>query len=287
MEIVILFTVLFVSFCALADKAVFGTEEWADHNINCCLGCSNNCKYCFARWNELCGPRLPRLNRIPDKDWENMRVRPKPTSLKDKKAREAKVLMFPTQHDITPEFLDHCIAYMEEAFKTLTARMLIVSKPRAECIQAICERFPQYKERILFRFTIGAYDDRILSAWEPNAPCFAERLWCLKMARDYGYQTSVSAEPLLDAVNVEGLYHLVLPHITDALWIGKLNYIKSRVQIREEGDLHLVEQIKAGQTDEMVKAIYEALKDRPQIKWKESYKKVVGIEVPTEKGLDI
>jgi len=271
----------------MTEKAVFGTSEWADHNINCCLGCQHNCRYCYGRWNEFHDRFLKNLNRMPDGVWEDMRVRPKPTSLKDKKAREAKTLMFPTQHDITPGFLDHCLAYLDRVFETLTAKLLIVSKPHIECVEAMCKRYPQYKDRILFRFTIGAYDQRILDYWEPGAPSFAERLWCLQFAKGMGYETSVSAEPLLDALNVETLYHLIEPHVTDALWIGKLNYIDTRVAVETEQDRRMVAQVKAGQTDEVIKTIYEHFKDLPKIKWKESYKKVVGIEVPTEKGLDI
>lgn len=40
------------------------------------------------------------------------------------------------------------------------------------------------------------------------------------------------------------------------------------------------------QQDSEVKKIYEALKDKPFMKWKESYKKVVGIDLADEAGLD-
>ena len=33
--------------------------------------------------------------------------------------------------------------------------------------------------------------------------------------------------------------------------------------------------------------LYHKYKDNPKIKWKESIKKIVGIEIPTEAGLDI
>jgi DNA repair photolyase len=26
-----------------------GTKEWADHNVNCIRGCSNDCRYCYAK----------------------------------------------------------------------------------------------------------------------------------------------------------------------------------------------------------------------------------------------
>ena len=30
-------------------KITLGTKEWADSNVNCYFGCSNNCKYCYAK----------------------------------------------------------------------------------------------------------------------------------------------------------------------------------------------------------------------------------------------
>jgi hypothetical protein len=43
----------------------------------------------------------------------------------------------------------------------------------------------------------------------------------------------------------------------------------------------------ATQTDDRIRELYAKLKDDPKIKWKESIKKVVGIDIPTESGLDI
>lgn len=31
------------------QKITLGTKEWADSNVNCYLGCSNNCRYCYAK----------------------------------------------------------------------------------------------------------------------------------------------------------------------------------------------------------------------------------------------
>jgi hypothetical protein len=55
--------------------------------------------------------------------------------------------------------------------------VLIVSKPHLDCIRAICDEFESFRNildvfegyhryRMVFRFTIGACDDRILSLWE-------------------------------------------------------------------------------------------------------------------------
>ena len=42
----------------------------------------------------------------------------------------------------------------------------------------------------------------------------------------------------------------------------------------------------ASQSDDRIKALYGRLEDHPKVKWKESIKAVVGIDLPTEVGLD-
>jgi hypothetical protein len=40
------------------------------------------------------------------------------------------------------------------------------------------------------------------------------------------------------------------------------------------------------QSDDNIKALFERYKGNPKVKWKESIKKVVGIALATEAGLD-
>jgi hypothetical protein len=39
--------------------------------------------------------------------------------------------------------------------------------------------------------------------------------------------------------------------------------------------------------EKALRGIYERYRDNPQVKWKESIKMVVGLEIPVEKGLDV
>jgi hypothetical protein len=41
------------------------------------------------------------------------------------------------------------------------------------------------------------------------------------------------------------------------------------------------------QSDDWVRGLYAIYKDNPQIKWKDSCKKILGLDRPTESGLDI
>ncbi len=40
------------------------------------------------------------------------------------------------------------------------------------------------------------------------------------------------------------------------------------------------------QSDEFIWDLYSRYKDNPKVKWKDSIKKIVGLEVATEPGLD-
>ncbi len=258
------------------SKKVFGTQEWASKNVNISTGCSNNCKYCYARHDAIV-----RFNRVQKGEWEHMIIRSHDVFKRHPKYDG--MVMFPSSHDIVPENLCAATITLENLLK-VGNQVLIVSKPRKECIETLCKYFRNYKKQILFRFTIGAMDDEVLNFWEPGASKYAERKECLQLAFDSKFRTSVSAEPMLDSANIDGLVEDLLPLVTDALWIGKFNNTK-RVIENDEETLNRLKKIEAGQTDKIIKAIYARHKD-PKIKWKESIKKVVGIKIPTVAGLD-
>ena len=101
-----------------------------------------------------------------------------------------------------------------------------------------------------------------------------------------GFATSVSIEPMLDAENIYALWSDLVPWVTDSIWIGKMNKVRNRVIIEDSSDEKMVSLIEEGQTDNKIKEIYEKLKDALRVKWKESIKEVVGLDLATETGLD-
>lgn len=81
----------------------------------------------------------------------------------------------------------------------------------------------------------GTGEEDVLQAFEPHAPTAKERLECLRYAHSEGFQTSVSAEPLLGGRRTaEGLFQETLPYITDTLWYGFLNKPKQRILERDD-----------------------------------------------------
>ena len=120
-------------------------------------------------------------------------------------------------------------------------------------------------------------DDAILSYWEPGAPLYSERKASLKYSYERGFQTSVSAEPMLDSPHIDTLISDLSPFVTDSIWIGKMNHLG---RFKNVSDQHLrqeINRIELGQTDIAIKAIYRRYKNNPMIKWKDSIQKVVGI----------
>lgn len=245
-------------------QSKYGTFEWSDKTINFITGCKNDCRYCYAKSMGI------RYNRNTIDNWKDEIVREK--DLEKSIPKYSGTVMFPSSHDITPEHLNESIIMLKNILKSGN-RVLIVSKPHLECIQRICQTFVDYKDRILFRFTIGSTNSKILRFWETNAPSFEERLECLKMAYEMGYQTSISSEPLLDG-NVDDLVNQLTPFVTDSIWIGKPNKLLYRTRINGWDDKETVKRC-----NELLQWIidpnflldlYSRYKDNPRIRWKDS-----------------
>lgn len=262
------------------EKPVFGTEEWAKYSANCINGCLHNCKYCYAKEMAI------RYGRKNPSNWEEEIINKKLLN-KNFRKRSGR-FMFPTSHDITPNVLDECMFFMENILKPGND-ILIVTKPHLPCIEAICQNFTEYREQILFRFTIGSFNDEVLRFWEPNAPSLNERLESLMYAHRMGFATSVSCEPLLNN-DADDLIRVLLPYVTDTIWIGKANKLPSRLRMNgytDEETIRRSEKLMTDLTNGYFIDLYDRYKDNHQIKWKESVKKIVGITVPVESGLDI
>lgn len=263
-------------------KKVSGTKEWAASNVNIQVGCSHGCRYCYAKASAI------RFGRATPESWTTEDIRL--DAVEKNYGKRKGTIMFPTTHDITPGNITEATTVLKKMLAPGN-RVLIVSKPHLDCIQKLCAALAPWKDNVLFRFTIGG-TPRHLSFWEPGAPDFSERVKALQWAHKAGFDTSVSMEPLLsiDEDEIVRLVEVFAPHVTDAIWLGKMN--KPEERLTKNGDWNeetqaAVEELLASQTDERITALYERLKDHPKVKWKESVKAVVGLEIPTEAGLDI
>jgi DNA repair photolyase len=245
-------------------KSIYGTYEWSVKTINFIAGCKNNCRYCYAKSMGI------RYKRNTAGNWSTEVVRS--NELTKRIPKFSGPVMFPSTHDITPEHLTESITMLGNILKSGNS-VLIVSKPNLECITKICETFSENKAEILFRFTIGSSDSNVLKFWEPNASSFEERLECLKLSYEMGYQTSVSCEPLLDK-NVDELINQLSHYVTDTIWIGKPNLLLSRTRVNGFGDSETIEKcndLMRWMTDpKFLYNLYSKYKDNSMIRWKHS-----------------
>lgn len=263
----------------MKTPSITGTKEWAVANVNCVSGCPHNCRYCYAK------AMAKRFKRIAsDDDWARPVVRPH--EVQRRRRRVKGTIMFPTAHDITPEILEPCLTVLGNLLGAGN-RVLVVSKPHLPCIEELCRRFSPYREQILFRFSIGAISNGILGYWEPHAPRFEERLAGLKHAFGNGFATSISMEPMLEVDRAAELVELLAPYVTDAIWFGRMNRIRSCFRPTCPEDERAIRRIEEGQTDAKTAEVYRALAGHPLLKWKDSVKRVLGLRLPAEAGLDV
>jgi DNA repair photolyase len=260
-------------------QKVSGTKEWAEHNFNCFQGCSHDCVYCYARGMAL---RFRRVSSAAQ--WPKEQLRPKMLDKGWRKRRGR--IMFPTTHDITPDNLRACESVLVKMLEAGN-EILIVSKPHLECIKRLCKTLTPFRGKVMFRFTIGLMDERLRALWEPGAPSFGERLASLRHAYWAGFTTSVSCEPLLEPWNARKLVDRLSPFVTDSIWIGKINNLRRCVGWKLLEDHPDLLRLEEWQTDEKVREVAKGMKGLSLIKWKDSYKKVLGVKRPTKPGQDV
>ena len=263
------------------SQPVYGAHEWANESVNILSGCKHDCKYCYSKEMAI------RFKRKTPETWKEEEIQEH--VLKRKIRDNIGTIMFPSTHDITPKNLGQCI-YMIQKILSTNNRILIVSKPHLECIKKICLATKQNKDDILFRFSIGSADSSVLKFWEPGAPSFEERLSALEYAYDHGFPTSVSCEPMLDE-KIDDVIFRIREYVTDAIWIGKMNFVFRRLKtngVTDDETMEAARKLHEWQNDdENILALYKKYENDTMIKWKESIKKVIGIAIPTQRGLDI
>lgn len=248
-----------------------GTKEWSDATKNIDSGCRNGCRYCWAAYNAI-----HRFKRV-----ENVEKWTHPTHTKEEFIKPKKIngiLMFPSTHDICPENVDRCIAYLT-GHLAIGNKVLIVTKPHVKVVEKMCEWLKQWKDQIVWRFTIGTLNEESRLFWEPGSTTIAERELAIQLASRLGFKTSISAEPYYD-ISILDLPARFMPYITNNIWIGKMNHVESRVvwKLGNAQDIHSdywKDRMFEVSSDEFVRKIYNKFKDDPRIKWKDSIRKVM------------
>lgn len=248
-------------------KRTSGWAEWADRTASLYRGCTNGCRYCFARANAL------RFGQVKSaEEWAT------PVLIEREAARKwgrcNGVIGFPGTHDITIENVERCEVALV-AMLSAGNRVLIVTKPSLPAVSRLCETLSPWREQVEWRMTITGAQLGPWRYWEPNAPSPRERIQALRYALGVGFRASVSIEPMIDAENAENLARCLATFGAETIWIGKMNHVRQRVRIVTEEDRRMVERLERDQTDERIMELVRALADVPQVRWKDSIKEVI------------
>jgi hypothetical protein len=254
----------------MSCKAKTGTLEWAKKNVNDIRGCRNNCWYCYAKRMALRFKRIQNPGEWAHMDFVGAKDIPRNTSI-----------MYPSSHDIFPEWIAEQMVTMWSILSKDNS-LLIVSKPRKECIHKIIDwlnmkgeadtgpinQHPlNWKEKVEFRFSITSATPEISLKYEPGASLPQERVECLKMVLDAGFPASVSMEPYLEPpwVILEGLIaKTVAVASLKEFWIGKMNY-------------GVPEELRGIYCYDAIWSHWQTFRHYPNARFKDSYQKLLHI----------
>jgi DNA repair photolyase len=242
-----------------------GTKEWADSNVNIASGCSNNCRYCYAKKMAI------RFKRKTEESWKEMEINQKAIN-KGYRKRKGRI-MFPSSHDITIDTATYCIAVLTKILQAGN-EVLITTKPNLAIIVRICIELKRFRKQIQYRFTITSIDDKILKFWEPNAPDYDDRMKALTYAYENGFKTSVSIEPFLDK-DPSALIKQVYDYCTESIWIGTMNYIWKK-DFKTPEELMELERVKRIHQRWNLIRIYNKYKNLDKIRFKDSFMNRLG-----------
>lgn len=249
-----------------------GTKEWACKNINFSKGCSNSCQYCYAR-------RM--ANRFGWKkwnDWVNMTNRSELAKKKFKKING--VIMSPSSHDITTKNVELAKTVFYHILEAGN-EILIVSKPDPDVIRSVADHILDFKDQIMWRFTIGTLNDNVRQYWEPGAPCISDRLSILEELYRDGWETSVSLEPFLDNTLLK-LIARVSPFISHSIWIGPMN----KIHVPKELWSTRLTKLYSPENLYKLKRKIDRL-NNPKIQFKDHFLTKIAKYIPEEESLEI
>lgn len=259
-----------------------GTKEWADRNCNIQTGCEYDCRYCYAKEMAI------RFKRATPESWRT------PVLRGDRMFPRRKVrgiTMFPTAHDITMENAAVC-RWQIDHIRESGDNVLLVTKGNPVAIRTALDRqhfhWPGLRNHLEIRVTLGSASDETLRMWEPGAPPMADRIETLRWAKENGFKTSLSLEPMLDPYP-GAVLAAVAPHLTGDCWIGIGRDLVRRVGINCPGDTVIMRRAVALQrfwNPSRLRSLYESSKDNLWIRWKDSIREAIGLpESVNERGV--
>lgn len=244
-----------------------GTRELSDVSINTLLGCTNNCKYCYAAHNAA------EKGIIRSRDnWQREWMKKKQPDLN---YRYEGVVMYPTGHDITSKNL---VTHVNTVQALLEAgnELLVCSKADFACMRQVAEVCQEYRDKVVFMITITTLDEATSLFWEPNAPLPFERIATLEQLHHLGFRTSVLVEPLLQGPgSAIAIYDRVADYVSEGIWFGTMVLPEKRVDCTKPENKEAVDLIKRYQSKSNMRLLYAMMKDLPKVNFKKSIQSLV------------
>lgn len=204
-------------------------REYGDYAINIYTGCPHRCYYCFA-------PNVLRR----EKEKFHSCIEPR-TNIVEEVRKQIE------REGITDKLIHLCFTcdpYPEGYDSTATREIIKILKETGNHVQILTKNgidamrdFDLLDENDWFGITYAGYElgylDKVPPC-EPNSGTPHERLSALYTAFKKGIKTWISAEPVLNAVDVITLVDLV-DYVN--LWkVGKLNYHPSNIDWKDFGE---------------------------------------------------
>ena len=195
----------------------------ADWVINPYVGCSHNCKYCYARF--VC-----RWRKTKERWGEFVDVKVNAPQLAAKESKKISgTLIFCTVCD-PYQPIEGKYKLTRKILQNLNPELHVVILTKSNLVLRDIDVFRRFK-RIDIGLTITTFDGKIKKIWEPNSPSSKKRLEALKKLKQEGFSTYVFIGPILPyLVSLEDVVKKVAPYV-DVLMFEDLNTSAARQEI--------------------------------------------------------
>lgn len=141
----------------------------------------------------------------------------------------------------------------------------------------------------LFRFNIGAKNNKDLRHGKPGASSIEDRLQALKLAHRREYKTSIGTDPLLDR-KTPSVIKAVKPHVPNTVRLSPEYRLGGIMKMNGPGDhaaLAKTEEILDSRPAAWLVEHFGQYKVAPMIKYRHSWREAVEIERPVQTGFDV
>ena len=148
-------------------------------------------------------------------------------------------------------------------------------------ILAMYKVMKAYRKQTLYRFRIGSANDEVLEQLDPKGLSFKERLRCLWLAHELGFETSVFIDPMMDN-SPDAVVEAVKPYVTEAIWLGKAKSLKHFLTVypgpNNKRRVAKADKLLKLQSAVNLKVIHKRLKRDPKVRWGKTIQKAIGLK---------